>query len=153
MTYQLFRPGDGPNPGLHRALGYVSLGSLTLGVACACILAAEHGPVVDYGGYLSVFGFWFLAACVYSCAVMGVLAIRMGDYAAHRVWMFRYAGAMWGAFWLFRVMLFVLGPILSQYNTAALLICIWFSGPLGILIAEFIRTRAARRRVLATSAA
>jgi hypothetical protein len=58
--------------------------------------------------------------------------------------MFRYAGSMWGAFWLFRVMLFVLGPLLRNYNTASLLICIWFSAPLGILIAEYIRRRIAR---------
>ena len=49
--------------------------------------------------------------------------------------MFRYAGSMWGSFWLFRVMLFVLGPLLRDYNTASILICIWFSAPLGILIA------------------
>lgn len=145
MTVQLYRPGNGPNPGQHRWLGYVSLASLTVGVVCACILAAEHGSIVDYGGYLSVTGFWFLAACVYVCAIMGIVSIRRGDFEAHQKWMFRYAGSMWGAFWLFRVMLFVLGPILRDYNTVALLICIWFSGPLGILIAEFIRTRAPRR--------
>jgi hypothetical protein len=35
---------------------------------------------------------------------MGVLAIRKGDRVARRVWMIRFAGSMWGAFWLFRVM-------------------------------------------------
>jgi hypothetical protein len=106
-------------------LGYVSLASLTIGVGCACLLAAEHGSVVDYGGYLSVFG--FLSACVYACAIMGIVSIRRRDFDSHRKWMFRYAGSMWGAFWLFRVMLFVLGPVLRNYNTASLLICIWFS--------------------------
>ncbi len=153
MMVQIARPGDGPSPAWHRALGYVSLASLTIGVVCACLLAAEHGSVVDYGGYLSVFGFWFLGACVYVCAIMGVVSIRAGNVAAHRKWMFRYAGAMWGAFWLFRVMLFVLGPILRDANTAALLICIWFSGPLGILIGEYVGTRAARRGAFARAGA
>jgi hypothetical protein len=144
MMVQLFRPGNGSNPRQHRVLGYVSLASLTIGVGSACVLAAEHGPVGDYGGYLSVYGFWFMAVCVYACAIMGIVSIRRRDFDAHRKWMFRYAGSMWGAFWLFRVMLFVLGPLLRDYNTAALLICIWFSAPLGILMAEYIRRRIAR---------
>jgi hypothetical protein len=48
---------------------------------------------------------------------------------------------MWGSFWLFRVMLFVLDPLLRDYEAVALLICIWFSAPLGLLIAEVIRRR------------
>ena len=66
---------------------------------------------------------------------------RAGDAARHRVWMFRFAGSMWGAFWLFRVMLFVLDPVLRNVEAAALLICIWGSAPLGILIAEAVRLR------------
>ena len=132
----------------HRVLGYASLVSLTIGVACACLLAAEHGSVADYGGNLSMYGFWFMAACVYGCAIMGLVSIRRRDFDLHRIWMFRYAGSLWGAFWLFRVMEFVLGPLLRNYNTASLLICIWFSAPLGILIAEFIRRRIAHDKVL-----
>ncbi len=150
MMVQLYRPGDGRNPALHRLLGYVSLAALTVGVGGACVLASEHGEVVDYGGYFSVFGFWFMSLCVYSCALMGVARVRARDFKAHRVWMFRYAGSMWGSFWLFRVMLFALGPLLSGRNAAALLICIWFSAPLGILIAEFVRRRIDARQVAAT---
>ncbi len=144
MMVQLFRPGNGSHPQQHRWLGYASLASLTIGVLCACLLAAEHGSVSHYGGNLSTLGFWFMAACVYACAIMGIVSIRRRDFDSHRKWMFRYAGSMWGAFWLFRVMEFVLGPLLRNYDTVSLLICIWFSAPLGILIAEFIRTRAAR---------
>jgi hypothetical protein len=50
-------------------------------------------------------------------------------------------GTMWGSFWLFRVMLFVLDPLLREHEAVALLICIWFSAPLGMLIAEIIRRR------------
>ena len=67
--------------------------------------------------------------------------------------MIRFIGAMWGAFWLFRVMLFVLGPLLREWNAAALLICIWFSAPLGVLIAEAIRRRIEARGAPPSAAA
>jgi hypothetical protein len=38
-------------------------------------------------------------------------------------------------------MLFVLDPLLRDHEAVALLICIWFSAPLGMLIAEVIRRR------------
>ena len=57
MMVQLFRTGTGPQPRQHRALDYLSLGSLTIGVVCACPLAAEHGPVGAYGGNWSTWGF------------------------------------------------------------------------------------------------
>lgn len=144
MMVQLFRPGNGPQPRQHRALGYGSVVSLTIGVVCACLPAAEHGPVGAYGGYWSTWEFWFMAVCVYAPAIMGIVSIRRRDFEALRAWMFRYAGAMWGAFWLFRVMEFVLGPLLRNHDAASLLICIWFSAPLGMLLAELIRRRAAR---------
>jgi uncharacterized membrane protein YozB (DUF420 family) len=145
MMVQLFRPGTGARARSHRTLGYASLGSLVIGVLCACLLAAEHGSVGHYGGQLSTWGFWFMGACVLACALMGLVFIRRRDFQAHRRWMFRYAGSMWGAFWLFRVMEFVLGPLLRQYDTASILICIWFSAPLGVLLAEFIRRRLDRQ--------
>ena len=45
--------------------------------------------------------------------------------------MFRFIGSMWGSFWLFRVMLFVIDPLLRNQEAAAILICIWGSAPLG----------------------
>ena len=145
MHIQLFRPGTGSNPALHRNLGRTSFALLTVSTICAIWLAAEHGPVTEYGGYGSMFGFWFMSLCVYGCATMGVIAIRKGNTETHRVWMYRFLGSMWGAFWLFRVMLFVLDPLLRNTEAAALLICIWLSAPLGILIAEIVRRRLDRR--------
>ena len=145
MHIQLMRPGNGPNPAMHRNIGRVTFGALTVATICAIWLASEHGPVGEYGGYLSVYGFYFMSFCVYGCAVMGILGIRKGDVESHRVWMIRFVGSMWGSFWLFRVMLFVLGPLLREYEAAALLICIWFSAPLGILIAEIVRRRLDQR--------
>ena len=89
-------------------------------------------------------GFWSMSAFVYGTAIMGVATIRRGDHAAHRIWMIRFAGSMWGAFWLFRVMLVITGPLLRGYESASILISIWFSAPLGILIAEAFRRRSVR---------
>ena len=143
MHWQLARPGSGNERqrNRHRLIGRVTFSTLTLGTLCAIILAAEHRSVGEYGGNLAMTGFWFMSLCVYGCAIMGVAAARRADAGSHRIWMIRFAGSMWGAFWLFRVMLFVFDPLLRNYNAAALLISIWFSAPLGIAIAEWARHR------------
>ncbi len=141
MHVQMLRTGSGAHRRAHKVLGRVNFLLLTLSVVCAVWLASEHGAVPQYGGRLSEFGFYSMAAFVYGTAVMGVLAIRSGDRVAHRVWMWRFVGTMWGSFWLFRVMLFVLDPLLREHEAVALLICIWSSAPLGMLIAELIRRR------------
>lgn len=141
MTFQLFNPGTAGKPRRHRWVGWASLAALALGVGSATLLASEHGPVSQYGGALSMYGFWFMGACVVGTALMGVVTARKGDYAAHGAWMFRYAGSMWGSFWFFRVLELVLGPILRNVETASILVCIWGSAPLGILVAEIILRR------------
>ncbi|MEM9331313.1 MAG: DUF2306 domain-containing protein [Pseudomonadota bacterium] len=141
MHIQMLKPGFGANAGFHSILGRLTFLSLTIGVGCAVWLASEHGSVGEYGGSLSTYGFYSMSAFVYVSAIMGVLAIRSGDHEKHRIWMFRFAGSMWGSFWLFRAMLLVLDPLLRNYEAAAIQICIWFSAPLGILIAEIIRRR------------
>lgn len=138
---QLMWPGNGAHPKRHKIIGRISFVAVTLGTICAIWLASQHASVPEYGGILSMLGFWFMSLCVYSCAVMGVIAIVNGDAATHRIWMIRFAGAMWGAFWLFRVMLFVLGPLLRDFEAANILICIWLSAPLGIVIAEVFRRK------------
>ena len=139
MHYQLLRPGTGSNPARHRLVGRISFAAVSIGTFFAVWLASEHGEVSEYGGNLAMLGFWSMSAFVYGTAVMGVVTIRRGDHNAHRTWMIRFAGSMWGAFWLFRVMLVVTGPLLRNYETASILISIWFSAPLGILIAEAFR--------------
>ena len=145
MHIQLWKPGVGTHRSIHKMLGRVSFGCLTIATVCAVWLAAEHGDVGEYGGYLSMFGFWFMSFCVYGCAVMGIIKVSQGDIAAHRIWMIRFAGSMWGAFWIFRAMLLVTGPLMREWEAASLLTCIWLSAPLGIIIAEVFRRKAAQR--------
>ena len=146
MHVQLWRTGAGSHAAWHKIIGRVSFACLTVGTVCALWLAGSHGSVGEYGGNLSMYGFWSMSLFVYGCAVMGVLAIRRGDRVAHRIWMIRFAGSMWGAFWLFRVMLFVLGPLLRDYQAANILVCIWLSAPLGIIIAEVVRIKLLDKR-------
>ena len=153
MHIQLFRPGYGENRQQHRLIGRIAFASLTLSVICATWLASQHGPVTEYGGALAEYGFYSMAAFVYACAVMGIVKARSGDMEAHRVWMFRFMGSMWGSFWLFRVLLFVIDPLFRNYEAVAILTCIWASAPLGIFIGELIRRRLDERSVGAAAAA
>ncbi len=146
MHYQLARPGLGSQRDRHRLVGRVSFAAVTLGTICAVWLASEHGSVEDYGGILAELGFYSMSAVVYGTAVMGVIRVRRGDVASHRTWMIRHIGSMWGAFWLFRVMLVFTGPLLRGWNTVSLLISIWLSAPLGVLIAEYVGNRRAPDR-------
>ena len=141
LHIQLWRPGTGAHQAMHRLLGKISFGAVTFGTIFGVWLASEHGSVSEYGGVMAQLGFYSMSMFVYSTAVMGVITARRGQVADHRKGMSWYAGAMWGAFWLCRVMLVVTGPLLRNYESASLLISIWLSAPLGILIAEAARRR------------
>jgi len=141
MHWQLFRPGTRANKRSHQMIGRVSFAFLTGGTIAAVWMASEHSEVSEYGGLWAELGFYSMSAFVYGTAVLGILKARGGDIASHRVWMIRHAGSMWGAFWLFRVLLVVTGPLLRGVESASLLISIWASAPLGIVIAEVARRR------------
>ncbi len=147
MHYQIARPGTGTHQAFHRVLGRFSFICLTIATICAIWMASSHGSVGEYGGKLSQWGFYAMSFCVYGCAVMGIVAIRGGDASAHRIWMIRFAGSMWGAFLIYRLMLFVTGPLLRDYVSASFLISTWFSAPLGILIADALRKRLDRHAI------
>ena len=149
---QMARPGGSFAGISHRLLGRITFAFMTIGVFCAVWLASQHGSVTEYGGGWAQWGFYSMAAFVFGTALMGVLAIRKGDRSQHRVWMWRFAGSMWGSFWLFRAMLLVLDPTLRGYESAAILTCIWGSAPLGIVIAEMIRRRIDSRSLSRTPA-
>ncbi|MGI9355908.1 MAG: DUF2306 domain-containing protein [Rhizobiaceae bacterium] len=141
MHVQLLRPGFREARAGHILLGRITFVFLTISLICAVWLASEHGAVPEYGGLAAQFGFYSMAAFVYGTAIMGIAAIRSGDIEKHSIWMFRFIGAMWGSFWLFRVALFVLDPLLRNVEAAAILIVIWGSAPAGIVIAEMVRRR------------
>ena len=151
MHVQMFFPGGtGRN---HALLGRISFAILTFGVGCAVVLAAQHGSVGEYGGMMSLLGFFSMSMFVYGTAVMGVFAIRRKDASGHRIWMWRFVGSMWGSFWLFRVVLFVIDPLFRDIEALAIQICIWGSAPAGIVIAEMVRRKVDAKYAVAPHAA
>ncbi len=146
MHAQLLGPTRFGSRRTHRMLGRISFAAITAGTFFAVWLASEHNEVSEYGGLAAELGFYSMSAFVYGTILIAIRAIRRGDEREHRKWMIRWAGSMWGAFWLFRVLLVVTGPLLRNYESASLLISIWLSAPLGILIAEQLRLRTVRRR-------
>lgn len=143
LHVQLWKPGTGANRALHRLIGKIGFAAITIGTIFAIWLASEHGDVQEYGGIMAELGFYSMSAFVFGAATLSMLTARRGDIVSHRKWSIRYAGSMWGAFWVFRVMLVVTGPLLRNWESVSLLLSIWLSAPIGILIAEYFRTRKA----------
>ena len=139
MHIQLFRPGHSASGFNHAWLGRLTMTFLTVGTLAALYLASEHDAVSPYGGIWAEWGFYSMSLCVYGAAVMGWRTAVQKDWEQHRVWMIRFVGAMYGAFWLFRVLLIVTGPLLREWESASLLISIWASAPLGLIIADGLR--------------
>mmetsp|Transcript_29999 Transcript_29999/g.72036 ORF Transcript_29999/g.72036 Transcript_29999/m.72036 type:complete len:312 (+) Transcript_29999:302-1237(+) len=147
MTLQIYVPakrgaaqGGGKKENQqHRVLGRIASGSLVVGVLSACLLSLEHGSVDDYGGKMATYGFNLMGIFVLLPAFMGMRAIIVDrNVPAHARWMFRCAGSMWGAFWIFRGMELVLGPLLTNFHVLSIQLCVWCSAPIGLAIAEAI---------------
>ena len=139
MHIQLFRPGHSVEGAGHAWVGRLTLTFLTIGTVAALFLASEHNAVQSYGGIWAEWGFYSMSLCVYGAAVMGARTAIRGDWERHRIWMIRFVGAMYGAFWGFRVLLVITGPLLREWESASLLISIWASAPLGLVIADGLR--------------
>ena len=139
MHIQLFRPGHAVSGAHHAWLGRLTMTFLTIGTFAALYLASEHDAVSPYGGIWAEWGFYSMSLCVYGAALMGWRTAAQKDWEQHRIWMIRFVGAMYGAFWLFRVLLMVTGPLLREWESASLLISIWASAPLGLVIADALR--------------
>lgn len=139
MHVQLLRPGHSSSGAAHAWLGRLTMTFLTLGTLAALYLASEHNAVPSYGGIWAEWGFYSMSLCVYGAAVMGWRTAVHKDWEQHRIWMIRFVGAMYGAFWLFRVLLLVTGPLFREWESASILISIWASAPLGLVIADTLR--------------
>ena len=138
LHIQFLQPG-GQSSKWHKWLGRFSLCSLTVGLTSAVLMANEHGNVDEYGNHWSSWGFYEMASCCFVPAAVGLFKIRSGDTASHRRWMWRYAGAMWGSFWIFRVGLLLIDPLLRDREAVAWLLVTWGSAPVGIAVAELAR--------------
>ncbi|MEM8564771.1 MAG: hypothetical protein AAGF57_21190 [Pseudomonadota bacterium] len=126
---------------IHALMGRMSFVSMVIGVLLGVILASQHHAVAAYGGLWSQWGLYSMSAFVFFTGLLGVAAIKRGHRAAHRVWMWRHAGALWGSFFVFRVTINALDPVFLDYPGVAWSTACWVGAPGGILIAEWFRRR------------
>jgi len=133
MHVQFWRPGGHKG---HNTLGWLCLLFSIIGTAGSCFMASDHYYVDDYGGFNSTLAFYSMATCVLGTALGGILALRRRDMVSHRLWMIRFGGAMWGAFWVMRLLLLVTTPIFIHVPSGPVLTSVFAGSPLGILIAE-----------------
>jgi hypothetical protein len=94
----------------HRILGRIALGALTAGLGVALLFFEttsdpRRGPGAPY--YFTIL---FLGS--FLCAAKGWIAILQRDVMAHRRWMMRLSGWMWGVFLGVRVYV-ISGAIVS----------------------------------------
>ena len=128
-------------PRVHRTVGWLATALCSVSVCSAMTLGVEHGTEEFYGGHLAVGGWFEMAACVLVPLVIGIRKAQQRDFAAHRRWMVRWNGAMWGAFLVFRAIFLVIGPLLRWHKNAEVLIAIWASAPIGMSVAEYMMNR------------
>lgn len=124
---------------IHKLLGRVSFVSMVLGVLLGVALASQHYAVTAYGGLWSQWGLYSMSAFVLFTGLLGVKEIKRGNRAAHRIWMWRHAGALWGSFFVFRITINILDPIFLDYPGVAWSVACWLGAPGGIFIAEWFR--------------
>lgn len=139
LHLQFLRPGHASV--WHKLLGGLSFSSMTVSLISALQMANEHVHVNEYGNAWSRWGFYEMALSCFVPAALGIVKIRAGDKTGHRRWMWRYAGAMWGSFFIFRVGLLLIDPLFRGRETIAWLLVTWGSAPVGIAVAEVARCK------------
>ncbi|MBF9033354.1 DUF2306 domain-containing protein [Rhodobacterales bacterium HKCCE2091] len=143
-TIQVFRPG-GTHAG-HAMIGRVSVVAVVVSLTCAGLLTSELVEVQAYGHLWTTFGLYFLALTALVPVGIGVVAIRRGDSERHRVWMWRYVGAIWGAYWIFRAEMMLIDLLVKDMEGLTLAIPSWTAGLIGIALADLVRRRVDRAK-------
>lgn len=138
MNVQFLSDELGKRLRYHKYTGRLAFVSLTIGSCMALWMGSEHSDVPEYGGMAVVFGWFWMVTLMWGSAAIGVYKAYIKDFEGHRTWMIRALGATWGAFWLYRIMLLVLGPIFRNHEPLVFQFPTWLSVPGGILIAELL---------------
>jgi Predicted membrane protein (DUF2306) len=139
VTVQIMRPGR-TYPG-HKALGRIAIASVFISLFCAGWLTSQLSGVREYGGVWFEMGLFSMIVLVLGSATMGVAAILRGNEASHRVWMWRFAGGLWGSYWIFRAEMLLVDLMVRNVEGLTLTIPSWTSVPIGMAIAEYVRRR------------
>lgn len=123
---------------LHRKLGWAAIAMVSGGTLNALWLSSEHSAEDDYGNHWAVAGWILMASTVFGTLIPGVLAVLRKDIPAHKKWMIRFYGSLWGSFLVFRI-IFLFGALFRWHKTILTQIAIWTSAPAGVAIAEWVR--------------
>lgn len=125
----------------HKLIGYIAILFQFIGTYSAIILSSDHDKEANYGGIYSRIGFLQMGLTCMILTAIGGYYIQTGNVEKHKIWMNRAYGAMWGSFFIFRLIEFIAGPLAaylnSEYFKYPVLINIWFSAIIGVLIAEY----------------
>ena len=138
---------DGYRSRWHKVLGYVAIVSVSISLLCAGWLTSELGTVDAYARNWTMFGLYFLSLCVLAPVVMGIRAAARHDLVLHRIWMWRFVGALWGSYWIFRGEMLLVDLIVRDAPGMALAIPSWTAGAIGFVIGDLIRRRLDRRGI------
>ena len=122
----------------HRYCGRISIILIYFGTICSCILASDMRQETEYGGLWGQYGFYFLGLTLFVPFGIAFYFIRVKkNKILHQLWMIRANGALWGSFAVFRMMELVFSPILQNFVSLSINLDIWFSGLIGLAIAEY----------------
>jgi uncharacterized membrane protein len=121
-------------PRLHRVSGRFVIAGMFVGGTAGLALAP-----VNYAGPVGTLGFGTLAILSLAFPVLGLLAIRRGDIAAHRRWMLRAFAAIYAGVTL-RLWLPVLATVLGDFDLAYSIVPFLAWVP-NLLVAEWVLGR------------
>jgi hypothetical protein len=126
---------------VHKYFGYLSVFLLVTGISSSSILASYHHNIDAYGGQYSSVGFYQMGLTCVIPALLGLFYILQGNVKLHKKWMVRALGAMWGSFFIFRILEFIVFPIFVLINSEKfsnpVLVNIWFSAIMGVFLNEW----------------
>ena len=101
----------------HRVVGRIIGISAVLGTSVGWLISLRaHRHIQAYGGVLSILAFGTMWAGVVVPATLGYICIKKKDIENHRKWMIRFFGALFGAFFFWRIEALVLQWMFSSAN-------------------------------------
>jgi hypothetical protein len=101
----------------HRVVGRIIGISAVLGTSVGWLISIRaHSHIQAYGGVLSIIAFGTMWAGIVVPATLGYIFIKKKDIENHRKWMIRFFGALFGAFFFWRIEALVFQWMFSSAN-------------------------------------
>ena len=123
---------------LQRLAGRVSAMAAAIGVPMGLVVGLTNGNSEAYGGMWSVYGWIWMSGSSFFLLSKGVLAVMQSDIKSHKRWMTRFYVAMWCDFLVFRLLLFIVTPFITQCKSCAFLPMIYLSPVIGLVVGEIV---------------